>query len=105
MKNLFRHFSLFLLIGSWQCDAAVITQAEYFIGNDPGVGQGTAITLTDTQSLGSALNQVSVSLSGRAPGTYTVGIRVKDDQNRWSHSAVISHCYANHLAGAIECWQ
>jgi hypothetical protein len=88
MKNLFRHFSLFLLIGSWQCDAAVITQAEYFIGTDPGIGQGTAITLTDTQSLGSALSQVSVSLSGRAPGTYTVGIRVKDDQNRWSNPSL-----------------
>ena len=88
MKNLFRQFSLFLLIGLWQSGAAVITQAEYFIGTDPGVGQGTAITLTDTQSLGSALNQVSVSLNGRAPGTYTVGIRVKDDQNRWSNPSL-----------------
>ena len=66
-------------------DAAPVSYAEYFIGNDPGAGNGTALALTDTQSLGSGLEQVSLSLIGRTPGTYAVGIRVRDDESRWSN--------------------
>ncbi len=62
--------------------------AEYFIGADPGAGNGTALTLADTTSLATGFSQVTLSLSGRQPGTYTVGLRVRDDQGRWSNASL-----------------
>lgn len=68
--------------------AAQVTAAEYFIGSDPGAGSGIALVLQDSNSLGSGIQQLSFALAGRAPGTYTVGIRVRDDQGRWSNPAL-----------------
>jgi hypothetical protein len=62
--------------------------AEYFIGADPGAGNGIALTLADTTSLATGFSQVTLSLSGRQPGTYTVGLRVRDDQGRWSNASL-----------------
>lgn len=69
-------------------NAAQITQAEYFIGSDPGAGSGTSLALSATETLGSGLQQLSVSLAGRSAGTYTLGIRVRDDQGRWSNPSI-----------------
>jgi hypothetical protein len=68
--------------------AAQITVAEYYVGTDPGVGNGTPLTLQDTGSLGSGIQQASLALVGKPPGTYTIGIRVRDDQDRWSNPAL-----------------
>jgi hypothetical protein len=68
--------------------AAQIVSAEYFIGNDPGAGNATAMALADTATLATGFSQASLSLSGRTPGTYPIGIRVKDDQGRWSNPAI-----------------
>lgn len=68
--------------------AAQITVAEYYVGNDPGIGNGTPLALQDTDSLGSGIQQASLALAGKPPGTYTIGIRVKDDQDRWSNPAL-----------------
>lgn len=68
--------------------AAQITVAEYYVGNDPGIGNGTPLALKDTDSLGSGIQQASLALAGKPPGTYTIGIRVKDDQDRWSNPAL-----------------
>jgi hypothetical protein len=79
--------------------------AEYFIDNDPGAGSGTPMVLTDTNSLATGFEQVSVSLSGRAPGTYTIGIRVKDNQGRWSNAAIRRFTLsagAYELAGGLD---
>lgn len=67
---------------------ADIVSAEYFIGTDPGAGNGTSLVLTDPTSLATGFSQASLSLSGRQPGTYTVGVRVRDDLGRWSNPAL-----------------
>ncbi len=56
-----------------------VTAGEYYIGNDPGQGNGTAMTYnantgTLTASLGSSLN----------PGTYTINVRAEDAAGNWS---------------------
>ncbi len=68
--------------------AAPIVAAEYFIGTDPGEGQGTALVLANQESLATGFEQASLSLTGLTPGTYSVGVRVKDDQGRWSNPSI-----------------
>lgn len=60
-----------------------ISAAEYFIDNDPGVGNGISV-LAEDGNLDNAIealfkNGISVS----TPGLHTFNIRVKDDQNNW----------------------
>jgi hypothetical protein len=62
--------------------------AEYFIGTDPGAGNGTTLSLEDTSSLATGFSQVALELSDPVPGTYSIGIRVRDDQGRWSNPAI-----------------
>ncbi|MCF6296136.1 MAG: T9SS type A sorting domain-containing protein [Flavobacteriaceae bacterium] len=66
-----------------------IVAAEYFIGanpgvagTDPGIGSGTALTVTS----GDIINEVfNIPISGStADGDYTLHIRVKDDDGNWS---------------------
>ena len=68
--------------------AAALVAAEYFIGNDPGQGLGRALALTESGSLATGFEQASLSLAGLAPGTYSIGLRVRDDQGRWSNPAI-----------------
>ena len=63
-----------LLLGCGCMQAAQVVSAEYFIDSDPGAGSGTAMVLADTASLATGFNSVSLSLSGRTPGTYSIGI-------------------------------
>ena len=94
-----------LLLGGASVQAAQVVSAEYFIGNDPGAGSATAIALADTATLATGFSQASLSLSGRAPGTYTIGIRVKDDQGRWSNPALRRFTLsagAYQLAGGLD---
>jgi len=55
-----------------------ITRAEYFIGLDPGFGNGTAITLTP--GINSAFEVPSIALSRGQ----RVRVRVRDVDGRWS---------------------
>lgn len=59
-----------------------ITKAEYFINNDPGVGNGSplAITLANAQN-----NTFSIDVTALSPGFHRVGIRYQDDRGQWSH--------------------
>jgi hypothetical protein len=65
-------------------DAAMaqqIVRAEYFIGNDPGVGNGTTISLAapaDPTAIATS------ALTNQAPGIYAFSIRTKSDKNFWS---------------------
>jgi hypothetical protein len=60
-----------------------LTAAEYFIDADPGVGQGTALTVTP----GTSMDQVySLNLTSLAPGIHTLHTRVRDASGRWSHN-------------------
>jgi hypothetical protein len=85
--------------------AAEMVAAEYFIGGDPGAGNGTALVLSDSNMLSTGFGQVSLTLSGRPPGTYNVGIRVRDDQGRWSNPALRRFTIASgayQLAGGLD---
>lgn len=54
-----------------------VTQVEYFIGDDPGRGEGTAMQLQGVSA--------SAQLPGMsAAGVYEVGVRAEDDAGVWS---------------------
>lgn len=64
-------------------DLPIITRAEYFFDNDPGVGGGTPLNF---QTTGFSVSQtfpitVPVSMTG---GTHYLAIRVKDQAGHWS---------------------
>lgn len=60
-----------------------ITQAEYFIDNDPGQGNATAVFAVDG-NLDNAIEALFRNgISVGSPGLHTFNIRVKDDQNNW----------------------
>lgn len=57
-----------------------IVAAEYFVDNDPGVGNGTSIPI----SSGSAVNFVAtVPVTALATGFHFVAIRTKDAEGKW----------------------
>ena len=63
----------------------MIAGAEYFIGNDPGEGNATALQPKDgafDSEVESTLT-ASLSLNGYALGTYLVGVRYKDNNGTW----------------------
>src|ERR1039458_26956 len=60
-----------------------ITQAEYFIDNDPGLGN--AIPLSSANgNFTDAFNTVIANGLNISAGNHTINIRVKDYQNNWS---------------------
>ncbi len=64
-----------------------LAQAEYFVGTDPGAGNGTSFTLpASTPGLARDLAEVTIPVGALPVGTHTVGVRVKDEQNRWSNA-------------------
>ncbi|MBN1339047.1 MAG: hypothetical protein JXA03_06980 [Bacteroidales bacterium] len=66
----FRRMKYFSNMGS------TLAYAEYFIGSDPGQGNGTALTISN--------GEVSIPNLNLAPGQ-RMYIRVKDNFNRWSN--------------------
>jgi len=70
--------------GGLSSTPAAIVQAEYFVGSDPGAGNGTALALAEMGTLAATIQSQAVALA-HGPGTYQVGIRVKDDAGRWSN--------------------
>ena len=70
-------------IGQTSPDMPIITAAEYFYDHDPGIGNGTAVTIMNP---GFAVSQifsipVPATMSG---GTHQLAIRVKDQQGHWA---------------------
>ena len=64
-------------------DLPIVTKAEYFFDNDPGVGSGTPLTF---QTSGFSVSQtfpITVPASMTA-GTHYLAIRVKDQAGHWS---------------------
>ena len=55
---------------------------EYFIDNEPGVGNGTA--LTSFVSGANAIDEEAISLAGLSPGFHNLHIRVKSSMGQWS---------------------
>ena len=58
-----------------------ITAAEYFVDNDPGVGSGTALSI----SAGNTINETfSITTTALASGLHVLHIRTRDDDGTWS---------------------
>ncbi|MFZ4058435.1 MAG: beta strand repeat-containing protein, partial [Ferruginibacter sp.] len=66
-------------IGSSTADAADIVAAEYFFDTDPGVGNGTAISVTP----GSTVNFTANLPTSLAAGFHFIAIRTKDATGKW----------------------
>ncbi len=59
----------------------VITEAEYFIDNDPGFGDATAVSFAAGASV---IGSASVSTSSLNAGLHVIALRTKNDEGRWS---------------------
>ena len=73
---------LSLLIGMVGYAQQTLIQAEYFFDNDPGVGNGTPITLTNPADSINA--QLSVPTTGLSIGIHTVYLRILNQDGSWS---------------------
>lgn len=58
-----------------------ITQAEYFIDNDPGVGNAEPLSISNSSSLN---NTFAIPLNAVSTGIHILHIRVKNNFNQWS---------------------
>ena len=88
-------------ISTSTADATAITAAEYLIDNDPGAGNGNALSIG---SSGNVVNfTASIPTTSLANGFHTLAIRTKDASDKWGLFEVrafyISTSTAN--AGAI----
>ncbi|MEO1258443.1 MAG: CARDB domain-containing protein [Bacteroidota bacterium] len=61
----------------------VMVAMEYFIDNDPGYGNGTAITVPSTGQVDTTFN---LDLSGLENGLHTVYVRTLADNGFWSYT-------------------
>jgi hypothetical protein len=68
-----------------QMNVSSVTAAEYFIGTDPGVGAGIGIPLATSGSIVGVTEEASINVSGLNAGTYTVGVRFKDNTGQWGN--------------------
>jgi PKD repeat protein len=59
-----------------------ISQAEYFIDNDPGVGNGVSVSNITTAD--SILKSVSINATGLSIGMHRVYLRVRNNAGVWS---------------------
>ena len=71
-----------------RCAAASITGGEYYIGSDPGSGNGVALSVSESGSMSAAFETAALAVEELGAGTYDVGVRVKDDQGRWSGAII-----------------
>jgi hypothetical protein len=55
--------------------------AEYFIDNDPGVGNGQSFVITSGSTVSTLLN---ISLNGLSEGFHTLAIRFKNAAGKWA---------------------
>jgi len=61
-----------------------VAAAEYFVGNDPGPGNGTQVPVADAATLG-AVENISVPVGNLSQGHYRVGVRFKSVDGRWGN--------------------
>ncbi|MEP6675580.1 MAG: T9SS type A sorting domain-containing protein [Ferruginibacter sp.] len=69
-------------ISSAIADMPQITAAEYFFDTDPGVGNGTSLTVSSPGNTVTQLFNVPVP-AAMAAGQHFLAIRVKDQNNNW----------------------
>src|SRR5688500_7195463 len=78
-----RKFILFLavMLGVTAGHAQVISACEYFFDTDPGIGNGTAVTVTSGDSTEVSLN---VPTTGLTEGFHKLFFRVQNADGKWS---------------------
>ncbi len=75
MKKIIQKWSILLMIlSAYSGYGQQINRGEYFIDTDPGVGNGTAITITSADSVDISS---SINLTGISPGFHTLHVRVR----------------------------
>lgn len=88
----------FVVFGTGGNTGQTVTQAEYYIDNDPGVGAAAQLAYNPTP--GAPLS-LSINPSSLSPGAHTLVVRTKNSRNRWSASYVKAFVVAP-LAGTIS---
>jgi hypothetical protein len=73
---------VFLLFISSSISAQTLLKAEYFFDTDPGVNNGTAITLA--ANTGTLTFTNSIPTTSLSQGFHQLGLRVKETGGRWS---------------------
>ncbi|HYX08712.1 MAG TPA: T9SS type A sorting domain-containing protein [Bacteroidales bacterium] len=80
----YRKLIVALILGAFTClqlNAQKIVAAEYFIGNDPGVGNGTPVTFAQGDNVNFSF---SVPVTGLSEGFHNLFLRVEDENGNWS---------------------
>lgn len=81
-----------------------IAAAEYYIGTDPGKGNGTALTVP--ANIGTATVSGPITIGTMAYGNYTVYLRVKDAAGNWSATTsatfTLDRLFANSFASTTS---
>ena len=88
MKTYFRHWLgvvLFIILASPQLYAQQIDYAEYFFDNDPGYGNGIALSLSISNTIDATY---SISTTSLSTGLHTLYVRVRTNAGEWSLSAI-----------------
>lgn len=73
---------LFVLTLSISCYGQTLNKGEYFFDNDPGTGNGTALTFTSGASINT---NFALNISALSTGFHNVNIRLRDNTGKWSH--------------------
>ncbi|WP_303316902.1 T9SS type A sorting domain-containing protein [Flavivirga abyssicola] len=73
--------SVFLLL-SFSCLAQTITSAEYFFNTDPGIGNGTSLSVNS--NTGQLVQSFSIATTGLTDGFNTLYIRTLNSDSNWS---------------------
>ncbi|MBS1680875.1 MAG: gliding motility-associated C-terminal domain-containing protein [Bacteroidetes bacterium] len=61
-----------------------VRKAEYFFDTDPGMGNGTALTIA---AAGTENNLFTIPISSLSPGFHTLSVRYQDDHSKWTLQA------------------
>lgn len=77
-----------------------IVEMEYFIDTDPGIGQGTAVSLASMSDI-NKLTQ-AIDLTGLDYGAHILYLRSKDENGKWSLGYQKAFYYQDGRIGDIE---
>lgn len=75
-----------------------LTEAEYFVDSDPGIGNGTSLSFAVSDTVNSTF---SLNSSGLSQGLHVLYLRVKDDSGRWSVPSTRYFYLADTLANGL----
>jgi len=71
-----------------------LTEVEYFVDEDPGLGNGSKLSIVPSTEINKSFN---LSLNSISVGFHTLYIRVKDSKDKWSMTHKISF-YKVHIS-------